>query len=235
MNSDTYNAVARLLAIGSLLALAMGILCLVVAIAGWRRPYKRRWLLASAACIAAFPLIGASIYVVRDHVYLPALATENERRLQEYLATALLANMDDDAPELSLTDVDGNQFVLADHKGKVVLVNFFATWCGPCWRELPHIQRIWEENKDNEQFALIVIGCKETDESVKAFQAKNGYSFPLAADPDGSQYGRYAQRILPNTFIIAPDGRIVYAAAGFEEVDAEALRSELNRQLALIR
>ena len=67
---------------------------------------------------------------------------------------------------------------MSEARGDVVLINFFATWCGPCRMELPHIQQIWEERKDNPRFRLLVIGREETMETVKQFCEENGFTLP---------------------------------------------------------
>ena len=73
---------------------------------------------------------------------------------------------------------DDKEFSMSEARGDVVLINFFATWCGPCRMELPHIQQIWEERKDNPRFRLLVIGREETMETVKQFCEENGFTFP---------------------------------------------------------
>ncbi len=82
-----------------------------------------------------------------------------------------------------MTDADGNEFSTAQANGKVVLINFFATWCGPCQMELPHVEAVWKEHRDNDRFALLVIGREETTDSVRTFREEQGFSFPIAPDP----------------------------------------------------
>ena len=134
-------------------------------------------------------------------------------------------------PDFTLADADGSTFSMVEAKGKVVLINFFATWCGPCLSELPHIERIWADYRDPKKFQLLVIGREESMESVRDFRSKNGYSFPIAADPDRRVYSLFAKESIPRTVVVSPDGTIVYSAAGFNERDLEQLRSVLNQQI----
>jgi peroxiredoxin len=170
-------------------------------------------------------------------VFLPSLGRQQVAQINA-IRTALLEessmlHVGDPAPDFSLTTADGAEFSLSDAKGKVVLINFFATWCGPCQLELPHIDRIWSDRKDNDKFRLVVIGREESLESVREFREKHGYSFPIAADPDRSVYALFARESIPRTLVVSPEGRIVYSKAGFQEADLIELNAILDEQLAL--
>jgi thiol-disulfide isomerase/thioredoxin len=116
--------------------------------------------------------------------------------------------------------------------GKVVLINFFATWCGPCQLELPHIEKIWSDLKHEDGFQLVVIGREETPEAVRAFRQERGFSFPMAADPDRAIYSLFAKELIPRTLVISPKGQVVYSTAGFLETDLEELNAMLKEQLS---
>jgi peroxiredoxin len=140
----------------------------------------------------------------------------------------------DRVPQFSLTTADGNEFSLPDDD-KVTLINFFATWCGPCQIELPHIEQIWAANKNDGHFRMLVIGREETTESVREYRDKNGFSFPIAADPDRAVYSLFAEESIPRTLVVSPNGRIVYSKAGFYEDDLVELKAVLREQFALVR
>ena len=76
-----------------------------------------------------------------------------------------------------------------------------------------------------------MVGRKESEESVQAFVRKHGYSFPIAADPEGSVYSLYAKNWIPRTYLIAPDGTICHATTGFDEDDLQRLKTEMAKQL----
>lgn len=131
------------------------------------------------------------------------------------------------APSFELTTLDGETFDLDAQHGKVVLVNFFATWCPPCRQELPHLENeVWHRFKDA-PFSLLVVGRGESPEVLEEFLDKTGYSFPVASDPDRSAYGLYASQYIPRNVLIGPDGIILFQSNGYDE-------NEFNEMVTLI-
>ncbi|HVT26786.1 MAG TPA: redoxin domain-containing protein, partial [Lacipirellulaceae bacterium] len=112
-----------------------------------------------------------------------------------------LAHVGERAPDFRLTRIDGTPIQSSDLRGNVVVLNFFATWCGPCQMELPHLQSIWEEFGSDSHFRMLIVGRDETDDSVRAFKQKNGFTFPMAADPKGSVYKKFATEYIPRTYL----------------------------------
>ena len=209
---------------------------ILAAIAVFRGKGRRKRLLLGAAYgLALFPVGVVAQFVLLNWIQIPSLAREAERQGQERIDAVSFVHIGDPAPSFTLTDTHGREFVLDDQRGKVVLVNFFATWCGPCLQELPHVQKLWDDNRDNGDFALIVIGREETSESVTAFQSKYGYSFPIASDPERSVYSLYAKELIPRTYLVSPDGKICFTSTGFYEEDMAKLERELVKQLRSTR
>lgn len=131
------------------------------------------------------------------------------------------------APDFKVMSLDGELFKLSDMKGKVVMVNFFATWCGPCMKELPELEKqVWSRFK-NKNFKLISIGREHTVAELKKFQSKKKFSFPIAADPKRQIYSKYAEKYIPRNYIIDKDGKIIFQAKGFSQ-------KELNEMMELI-
>ncbi len=207
---------------------------LIFMILRWRTPQRRRHATTLLVSILAIVLsIGGHIALMTW-----GLAAVGRQQALEYdaaresrTANASFVHAGDPAPECSVTLVDGRQFSLADARGKLVLINFFATWCGPCILELPHIQEIWEEHGERDDFQLLVIGREETDESVEEFRTKHGYTFPMAADPDRGIYSKFAKELIPRTILVAADGTILFSKSGFDERDLNQLKSLLSEHL----
>lgn len=123
------------------------------------------------------------------------------------------------APDFTLTDQFGNTHTLSDYKGKVVFLNFWATWCPPCRMEMPDIQAMYEENGGNAE-DLVVLGvaspktkenpntAEGTAEEVAQFLADNGYTYPVAMDVTGEVTMTYGITALPTTFMIDREGNV---------------------------
>jgi peroxiredoxin len=136
------------------------------------------------------------------------------------------------APDFTVSDTDGTRFRSADCRGKVVLLNFFATWCGPCQKELPHLQAIWEEFKNDSDFRMLVIGREESEEHVKGFKTDRAFTFPTASDPHRSIYSKFASQAIPRTYLISRDGTILFQTTGFYEKEIARLKALLHKELA---
>jgi peroxiredoxin len=231
MGVSTYNALTEALLGSALIALLLAVVSLISVVVGWRGPKRRRRLVILAAFAAMFPILVAVQQALLYWVFLPSLGREAERAKQERIGAASFLKVGEVAPTFHIRDVDGTEFSIDDLRGKVVLLNFFATWCGACDLELPHLQKLWDKNRDTSDFSMLVVGREETNASVAAFKTEHGYSFPIAADPERSAYSLYAKDLIPRTYLIARDGTICFATTGFYESDFERLKKELANQL----
>ena len=133
------------------------------------------------------------------------------------------------APLFELRDLEENALTLADQRGQVVLLNFWATWCGPCRQELPHLQRLYDSWAAS---GLVVWGLSTDTQAaaVRGFVDQHDYSFPvaLAADVARSQYG---VRGIPATFLVDRGGIVRYGHEGFGPGSVEQLERELRELL----
>lgn len=113
------------------------------------------------------------------------------------------------APDFSLNDMDGNSFRLSDLRGKVVLVNIWASWCPPCRAEMPAINRVYQQYKDQGFVVLAVDSAiQDTLANAKIFATENKLSFPILLDQQGLVTRLYQVQSLPSSFFINADGTI---------------------------
>ncbi len=134
-------------------------------------------------------------------------------------------------PDIDLTTVAGGHFTNDSLKGDVVVLNFFATWCGPCRDELPHLENeVWEKYRD-EDFELVVVGREHTPAELNAFRQETGFTFPLVADPDRATYGKFAEKSIPRTYVIGRDGTILYQSKGYDPKEFAGMIAAIDQAL----
>lgn len=128
-----------------------------------------------------------------------------------------------------LNDLDGIYTRLSEHKGKVIFLNFFATWCPPCRNEMPSMQKL-HEMLDGPDFVMIAVSVDRGGvEKVRDFIKKNGYSFRVLIDSDGAASKKYSVSSIPATFIIDKNGNIVSRIIGERDWASPAAVSSLKK------
>jgi peroxiredoxin len=130
------------------------------------------------------------------------------------------------APTFTLTGLDGKSHSLAEYRGQVVLINFWATWCIPCRAEMPELETAYKKHRAN---GVVVLGIdwKESRETVQAFIEERQVTYPILLDSDGRAYNAFQVPALPQTYVLDRQGKIVVMRTGLatrEKFDAE-LRS----------
>lgn len=133
---------------------------------------------------------------------------------QQHGARLVVFNRPLPAPGFELKDPDGAPVRLADLRGRFVLLNFWATWCPPCVKEMPSMERLAGEMADAPFTVLGISLDAEGAAKVKPFLARIGVTFPIALDPESEVADAYGANDLPSTFFIDPKGRVVLAAKG---------------------
>ena len=135
------------------------------------------------------------------------------------------------APNFEVQMFDGSTVKLADLKGKVVLLNFWATWCPPCRAELARVEKDIIEKFKGKPFVFIPVSRGEKRETVAAFREKMGYTFPMGLDTDGRVYAEYAQTYIPRNFLIGKDGKVVKASVGYDEAEFAELVKLIEQEI----
>lgn len=137
------------------------------------------------------------------------------------------------APDITITDLNGNKVKLSTFRGKIVVLNFFSTHCPPCKREIPDFQKAYEKygkNNDVQFLCVSIIGALgEQKDDAKNYFNKNNFNLPLYLDEDASASDAFGVSSIPHTFIIDKDGTIKKSNLGI--MDYETLQSEIEKLL----
>ncbi len=128
----------------------------------------------------------------------------------------------EEAVDFTLYNLKGQSHALSDYRGKIIFLNFWATWCGPCRAEMPSMQKLYE-SWDSDKFVMLAVNVGESQGAVSKFVEKNGYTFPVLLDQDGKVSKKYLIRGIPTTFIIDEKGRVAAKIVGSREWTLEKI------------
>ncbi len=149
-------------------------------------------------------------------------------------STGYIVRIGEIAPDFTITLTDGKQVTLSSLRGKVVMLQFTASWCGVCRKEMPFIEKdIWLKHKDNADFALIGIDRDEPLEKVLAFAKSTGVTYPLGLDPGADIFAKYALRDagITRNVLIDREGKIVKLTRLYNEEEFASLVQQINEVL----
>ncbi|MDA8132161.1 MAG: TlpA disulfide reductase family protein [Elusimicrobia bacterium] len=136
------------------------------------------------------------------------------------------------APEFRAVTLDGRKIDLAQLKGKVLLINFFATWCPPCMAEMPRLEEeIWQRYKADKRFVLLAVGREHGAAELKKFLGEKRFTLPLVPDPKRGIYSKFAASGIPRNYLIDGSGRIVFKSMGYEKSDFDSLKAAIKKAL----
>lgn len=138
-----------------------------------------------------------------------------------------IIHIGDNAPPINIKTINGDVFNTKSHKGKVIYLNFFATWCGPCMKEMPIIEtEIWKTIK-HPNFTMLAIGREHSVNEIKTFSQSKDLTMPMAADTNRAIYSMFAPQMIPRNIVIDQQGKIIYSQHGYDSV-------EFKKMIALI-
>ena len=143
-------------------------------------------------------------------------AADVQKEMERKIADTTIAGEGSMAPDFTVEMVSGEKITLSDLRGKVVLLNFWATWCPPCREELKHVQAEIIDRFKGEEFVFIPVSRGEEKSTVEEFRKSTGYGFPMGLDPEQNIYRLYASNYIPRNFLIDRDGKIVLASVGYD-------------------
>ena len=153
---------------------------------------------------------------------------ESEKKAQK---ESTIINVGEIAPDFTVEMLDGRSLKLSDMKGKIVLLNFWATWCGPCMAEFKEIpEKLIKRFEGNDNFIFLPISRGENRETVQKKMnqlRRTGIIFPVGLDPDKTIYESFAKMYIPRNFLIGKDGNVVYTSVGYEEEEFDALMDKI--------
>ena len=140
----------------------------------------------------------------------------------------------DIAPNFTIKYIDGKTSRLSDLRGKVVMLQFTASWCGVCRKEMPFIESdIWQKHKSNKNFVLLGIDLKEDAETIKKFAQKTGVTYPIVLDENGEIFSLYTKKGagVTRNILIDKDGKILFLTRLYDEVEFANLKKNIEKAL----
>lgn len=187
----------------------------------------RLWLL-----VALLVVVGALIFMLPTGEEPPVEQNDaTAETVADETETTTLVKEGMQAPDFTVTMFDGTTQTLSALKGKVVLVNFWATWCPPCREELKRVQADIVDRFAGQEFVFIPISRAEERETVAAFREQMGYTFPMGLDPERKIYDQFASNFIPRNFLIDQEGKVVIASVGYDPEEFDALIAKIEELL----
>ena len=149
-------------------------------------------------------------------------------------STGYIIRVGQTVPDIKWTQTDGKTVSIKDLRGKVVMLQFTASWCGVCRKEMPFIERdIWQKHKDNKDFYLVGIDRDEPKATVEAFAKQTGVTYPLALDPGADLFAKFALREsgITRNVLVDRDGKIVMTTRLYNEKEFQKLVKKIDSLL----
>lgn len=189
-------------------------------------PARRRWAWLAVGALAAAVVAFAAWQLARSGTDPGKLARAYGFDIGNF--PAITDEGSEPAPELSGPKLGGGSLSLADYQGKVVVINLWASWCGPCRREQPELERVWREYRDR-GVQFLGLNVRDQTAAARAFQDEFGVTYPSFEDDSSQLAFTLEAQVLPTTYIIDRAGRIAFRLTG--TVGGALLRKVLDSTL----
>lgn len=161
--------------------------------------------------VLAIILIGGFIYITKSTDAPKGneiIQEENNENIEEHVhEEPLYVEIGKEAPNFTISNMDGEFVTLEDYRGKNVLLNFWATWCPYCVQEMPDMNKLYNENKDKD-FVVLAVSVQENKETVAEYIKELGYDFTILLDEEGIVADRYMIRGIPTSYMIDKEGKV---------------------------
>jgi thiol-disulfide isomerase/thioredoxin len=153
---------------------------------------------------------------------LPAMAPAKDDALRVWTGKT---------PSLQLTDIDGKQWDLASLRGKVVVLNFWAGWCGPCVEELPILNELASAESTRDKVVVLGVNYKESADAIARFTGQHAFTYPILRDKTGDAFKQWTSGVMPTTIVIDQQGRARWRLVGELDPGAPSLRRAIDKML----
>ncbi|WP_165022812.1 TlpA family protein disulfide reductase [Dysgonomonas sp. ZJ279] len=141
-----------------------------------------------------------------------------------------VVNKGDAMPSFVLSSTEYGNIDSKDLKGKVVLITIFATWCGPCQKELAEVESIlWPKYKDNPNFKMLVVGREHTEDELIKYNTRKKFTFPLYPDAKREFSNKFATKYIPRAYLVDKNGMIIYDSSGFKPEEFDQLLELIDK------
>ena len=177
-------------------------------------------------------MLALIVIIIAVIFLLPSCGNRSAKGSASQSDSTTLGKGGDPAPDFSVALFDGSHLTLSELRGKVVLLNFWATWCPPCRQELTRVQKDLIDRFAGRDFLFLPVSRGEKRSDVAAFREKTGYTFPMGLDSTRTIYDRYATNFIPRNYLIDRDGRIITATIGYSPEEFDELIAAIERALA---
>lgn len=177
-------------------------------------------------------MLALIVIIIAVIVLLPSCGNRSAKGGASQSDSTTLVKVGDPAPDFSVALFDGSHLTLSELRGKVVLLNFWATWCPPCRQELTRVQKDLIDRFAGRDFLFLPVSRGEKRSDVAAFREKTGNTFPMGLDSTRTIYDRYATNFIPRNYLIDRDGRIITATIGYSPEEFDELIAAIERALA---